>query len=450
MRQIFEKFSSLADRGMLFIVFFGISIIIYIYMTVSLKKEFRKNNPDYIYITILVVMGIAGYVAGVTAYSMKYVEPDGFISQFSFGILKYGSVILLIISGTIAIIYISVPVFQSRLLKAWFLGVIWSPLVVLLVYDGGVWEFLKNLSEYRFIDPVGQVKQNDEGILDNVVRFFFFFVLIGVHLQYFFEKARIWRDEKRTISSESDFHSGSIDLFFLFLSMSFSLILGLLLSGANPISVSIFSGVLAAGFSLAFRELLNNVVAGVILYLDNSLRSGHVIELADGWVGKVNQFTLRYTQLEDRDKVEALIPNSRLISERILNFSRNSDLVRLAVEIPLPLNTQIRDISKALEGAALRCKRVHKGPSNPPKLFLLRHSYWASHVQLRFWITTPSDGIANIKSEVMMEVGETLRELTISLPRPHISIDGDESARDLASTDQVGRLTSDLELKPEE
>lgn len=419
----FEKISFYSGKALLLIVFLGFWIVVAIYVYVTFPKHFTRKNPEFTFVFTMVATAFTSYLASVGVFSMRFIEPIGFVSEIGYHFMKYGSIFLLMISGSLAIYFITVPAFQTPFVKTVLFTIIWSPMIVFLAYEDGIWIFLDNLSTYRFIPINVENGEPADGVLDNFVSFAFFFALISTHLQYFFEKARIWTDVRRVERSETTFHAGSIDLFLLFLSVSLALIVALLLSGANLISVSIFSGVLAAGFSIAFRELLNNVVAGVILYLDNSLRSGHVIELADGWVGKVKQFTLRYTQLEDRDKIEALIPNGRLINEKITNYSRDSKLVRLAVEFPLPLGSDFGYFSKPFQNAALRCKRVHKGPNNPPKLFLLSHSHWATHVQLRFWITTPEDGIANIKSEVMIEVGKTLKDLGVDFPQPHLSFE---------------------------
>ena len=378
----YSDFVNYADKGLIVIVIFGVFWTIFMYVRVYLSRKFAEESFRLTIVFSFVALAIILYLVSLILHSAQLLEhKNGFVSKNSYLILKTSSMLLFIVSGSFCLYYVKVKFLFSTATKFLLFMILWSPTFIFVLYSEGIGRFLANLSSYQFI-LTNKAEIDHDSVIDSVVQFLFFFTLVLVHFQFFFETLKLWHEQAKNDRLGKDFHPGSIDIFLLFLSISFSLILGLIMSGANPISVSIFSGVLAAGFSIAFRELLNNVVAGVILYLDNSLRKDHVIELADGWIGKVKQFTLRYTQLEDREKIEALIPNGRLINERILNYSRESRLVRLKVEVPLPINTDFDKISKELEKAALQCDRVFKGTSNPPKFFHIGYSNWAARTEL--------------------------------------------------------------------
>ena len=69
---------------------------------------------------------------------------------------------------------------------------------------------------------------------------------------------------------------------------------------------------------------LNNVVAGLVLAWDKSIKFGDVISLPDGFTGEITRQSLRYTQLTDRNQVNVLVPNSIMTTRELTNFTRDS------------------------------------------------------------------------------------------------------------------------------
>lgn len=166
---------------------------------------------------------------------------------------------------------------------------------------------------------------------------------------------------------------------------------------------------------------MNNVVSGLILAWDKTIRYRDVIELDDGFVGQISKLSLRFTQIVNRDHVEVLVPNSVLISKALKNYTHSSKIVRLDVEL-LVRWEDFEKASKIAEKACLRVGRVLPSVEYKPKTFFVRQTDGACLLRIAFWIETPDKGISNVKSEVFREIIRALNINKITLPLPQQAV----------------------------
>jgi small-conductance mechanosensitive channel len=108
------------------------------------------------------------------------------------------------------------------------------------------------------------------------------------------------------------------------------------------------SAVLGLVVGFAARQTLANGVAGVLLAITQPIRIGDLVRF-DGEIGVVEDVRLTYTYLRAEDDRRIIIPNERLASSTIENFTIVDPHVDVEVNIGLPVSA---DPSKAV--AALR------------------------------------------------------------------------------------------------
>src|SRR5215469_10747845 len=102
--------------------------------------------------------------------------------------------------------------------------------------------------------------------------------------------------------------------------------------GIDLTAFAVFSGAVGVGIGLGLQKVVANLVSGVILLIDRSIKPGDVIEM-DGSYGWITSLNARYVSLATREGKEILIPNEDLITGRVTNWSFSSDLIRLHVLI---------------------------------------------------------------------------------------------------------------------
>ncbi len=196
-----------------------------------------------------------------------------------------------------------------------------------------------------------------------------------------------------------------------------AVLLSLTVVGIDLTSFAVVGGAIGVGIGFGLQKVVSNLVSGVILLLDKSIKPGDVIQIGDtfGWITALNS---RYVSLCSRDGHEYLIPNEHLITTQVVNWTYSSDTIRLEVPVSVGYGCDPHHVRALLLEAASRPERVLKRPG--PGCNLKALGDYAMEFQLRFWIDDPKNGVANIKSEVLFAVWDALRAAGIALPNPRL------------------------------
>lgn len=319
----------------------------------------------------------------------------------------------------------SVPFYKNVVVRLILLLLLASPVFLQLATDDQLSGTIQNIQEIPLLQPepsdaeVERIKEAGGSVSDAVgdsmiaalLLFSYHLTLWSIILIYLGE---LWSSGQK--NRPVGFDQTSVDRTVAVFALGVAAIVALLLSGANFISIGIFSGLLAAGLSLSMRELLNNIAAGLMLLWDESIAVKHVIETEDGTTGEIKRMTMRYTLVQDREHRETLIPNAVLVTGEIRNYSRSKE-VRLGVDYPVELGSDIDDAIATAEKACLSVRRVLKY-GDPPRTFLREYTQWAAILDVRFWIADPEQGIRNVKSQVLRAVTTAFQRKGIKTPHP--------------------------------
>lgn len=185
--------------------------------------------------------------------------------------------------------------------------------------------------------------------------------------------------------------------------------------GIDLTALAVFSGALGVGLGFGLQKIFSNLVSGVILLMDRSIKPGDVISLGNtfGWI---NHLGLRYTSVITRDGIEHLIPNEELITQRVENWSFSNNLVRLRIPIGISYHSDVRKAIALCVAAAQKIERIESNPE--PKAQLVGFGDNSVNLELRVWIDDPPQGRANVISEVLLEVWDAFHEHGIEIPFP--------------------------------
>ena len=197
--------------------------------------------------------------------------------------------------------------------------------------------------------------------------------------------------------------------------LTLAVVVGLNAVGIDLTAFAVFSGAIGVGVGFGLQKVVSNLISGVILLLDRSIKPGDVIEIAGtyGWITKLNA---RFVSVSTRDGIEHLIPNEDLITQRVTNWSYSDDKVRLHVAVGIGYHCDVREAMRLCIEAAKDVERVLETPA--PICLLKAFGDSSIDLELRFWIRDPRNGTANVRSEVMLGVWDRFREHGIELPFP--------------------------------
>jgi small-conductance mechanosensitive channel len=197
-------------------------------------------------------------------------------------------------------------------------------------------------------------------------------------------------------------------------------LIGIDVLGINLTALTVFSGAfgLAVGFGL--QKTFGNLIAGIILLMDRSIKPGDVIAVNSGKgaaaVGQVKRIGIRAVSVTTRDQIEYLIPNEILMTSEVENWSYSSRDVRVKVPVSVAYGTDIDKAEAVMLKAARAVKRIHTRPA--PTVWLSRFGDNAIEFEIQCWIDDPEEGVGNVRSDVLKQVWHLFRDEGIEIPFP--------------------------------
>ncbi len=197
--------------------------------------------------------------------------------------------------------------------------------------------------------------------------------------------------------------------------ITFAILVVLSTVGIDFSALAFFSGAIGVGLGFGLQKIVSNLVSGIILLADKSIKPGDVITVGEsfGWVGSMGA---RYTSVVTRDGREYLIPNEDFVTQRVINWSYSNDEVRLDVEFGVAYASDPhRVIALALE-AVQSISRLLEKPA--PVCYLKAFGNSSLDFILRFWIRDPIDGLTNVRGAVMLALWEVFKREGIEIPFP--------------------------------
>ncbi len=197
------------------------------------------------------------------------------------------------------------------------------------------------------------------------------------------------------------------------------LIVGLLFAlsalGVDLTALSVLGGALGVGLGFGLQKLASNYVSGFVILLERSLRIGDNVKI-DGFEGRVTDIKTRYTMIRSVNGREAIVPNEKVITERVENLSLSDPKVLVVTNITVGYNSDVAQVQRILCDSAGNSDRVLKEPAPVAHLALFAPD--GLEFSLCFWISDPENGQLNVKSEVHIAILHALRAAQIEIPYP--------------------------------
>ena len=189
--------------------------------------------------------------------------------------------------------------------------------------------------------------------------------------------------------------------------------------GIDLTGLAVLSGAIGVGLGFGLQKVVSNLVSGVILLLDRSIKPGDVISLGDtfGWI---NALGARYVSITTRDGKEYLIPNEDLITGQVVNWSHTNNYVRLDIHFGTSYGDDPHVVRKLAIAAAQSVPRVLT--ERPAVCHITGFGDSSVDYILRFWITDPTGGLTNIRGNVYLALWDAFRDNGISIPFPQREI----------------------------
>ena len=185
--------------------------------------------------------------------------------------------------------------------------------------------------------------------------------------------------------------------------------------GIDLTALAVIGGAVGFGVGFGLQKIVSNLISGLILLLDKSIKPGDVITVENtyGWVNKLGA---RYVSIITRDGIEHLIPNETLITQPVSNWTHTDANSRLRVGVGVHYKTDLELATRLAVQAASAQSRVLEDPE--PRCLVKAFGDSAIELEIRFWIRDASSGVSNVTSDVLLETWRLFREHGVEIPYP--------------------------------
>lgn len=185
-------------------------------------------------------------------------------------------------------------------------------------------------------------------------------------------------------------------------------------------------GPMSVGLGFAFKDLLSNFIAGVVILTQKKFKIGDVIKV-DGRLGKITEINVRITQIQAFDGTSLIVPNADLLTNVIQNFTSNT-FRRISLQVGVHYSTPLADAIKLTLNSVKKNKEVFSEPA--PQVLAMEFGDSAILLEARFWIES-SESWYNVRSEIIQQLKIDFDAAGINIPFPIRTLTLDEYDKNL-------------------
>jgi len=250
-------------------------------------------------------------------------------------------------------------------------------------------------------------------IITAIIAILFFIVLGKLFYRFIGKRIQLkWKD-----SIISNFTAEATKWFFYI----FGLIVALNIVGFGGIASSIIAGagISAIIFGFAFKDIGENFLAGIILALKRPFEIGDIIEV-EGYKGTVKDLDLRVTHLRNVEGKDIYIPNSSIIKNTLVNYTKDGNL-RVSFMIGIAPECNISQTRRLITDYLKQNKQILKTPV--PNIIVQELGEFTTDLQVLFWVDIlenkklPDSYLGhNIRSKIITDIKEILDKNNIEMP----------------------------------
>jgi small-conductance mechanosensitive channel len=208
--------------------------------------------------------------------------------------------------------------------------------------------------------------------------------------------------------------------------------------GIDLTSIAVVFTALSVGIGFGLQYIAADIASGFILLFERPIRVGDRITIGDD-EGDVQSINMRTTIVMTNDRISIIVPNSKLVTQRVINWSYGDPRARISILVNVSYDADVDLVSRTLLEAAKDVEFVLEEPS--PKVQFLKFADYALEFRLLVWTRHPNRH-PQIRSDINYRIKNLFRERGIEIPYPTQefllkSIDASKDLRELITQDKI-------------
>jgi small-conductance mechanosensitive channel len=188
--------------------------------------------------------------------------------------------------------------------------------------------------------------------------------------------------------------------------------------GVTYKNLVIFASALGVGIGFGLQNIVNNFISGIILLFEQPIRVGDIIEV-NGLFSKVKHIGIRSTIVESLDNSSIIIPNSEILSNKLINWTLNNNIIAIKCEVGVAYGTDTKLVESILDEVAVENLHVLKFPHH--QVWFNEFADSSLNFVLKVWINKPEEKYI-IHSALMHRINQKIADAGVTIPFPQRDI----------------------------
>uniref|UniRef100_A0A831U159 Mechanosensitive ion channel n=1 Tax=Geobacter metallireducens TaxID=28232 RepID=A0A831U159_GEOME len=241
-------------------------------------------------------------------------------------------------------------------------------------------------------------------------------VVLVALLFYLSGKLRTWMVEQFLTRTRMELgarqSTGSI-IRYTIIAIGFIIILQT--AGIDLTALNVLAGAVGIGVGFGLQNIVNNFVSGIIILFERPIKVGDRIVV--GTVeGDVIHIGGRSTTVVTNDNITIIVPNSKFITENVVNWSHNERKVRFRIPVSVAYGSDVHEVERLLLEVAAANPDVLEKPA--PAVRLMEFGDSGLNFELRVWSTTLIHRRGLLTSTINYAIYKTFAHKGIEMPYP--------------------------------
>lgn len=205
-------------------------------------------------------------------------------------------------------------------------------------------------------------------------------------------------------------------LHYVLLTLGF--VVGLALLGIDLTGVTVMLSAFGVGIGFGLQSVVNNFASGLILLIERPVHAGDTVDLG-GLAGKVRHIGIRATTIRTFDGADTVVPNSMLVSEKVVNWTLSDRLRRIRLPVGINYETCPDHVIQLLVSVAIAHPHVLQQP--PPQALLVSYGDSAINYELQAW-TDRFELWSRTQSDLAIAIYAAVQKAGMEFPYPQREI----------------------------
>lgn len=184
--------------------------------------------------------------------------------------------------------------------------------------------------------------------------------------------------------------------------------------GVDLTTITFISTGLSVGIGFGLQQIFANLVSGVLLMFERSVRPGDVVKV-DGQLGVVDRMSIRATTVMTYDNVEMIVPNETLLTSTVINYTGSTRVIRLVMLIGVSYQSDPQEVIEILQTVAQEHQFVRQEPE--PTIFFQEFAESSLRFRLHVWVDDPNY-LLRVPSDLRLAIWYEFKKRGIEIPFP--------------------------------